>query len=74
MSQKFKFVESLSGVSKLGRNYSFVKLSDGLATFSASNPKGIDFSKYTKGQDLTLDFDVVPGYKGDATAIIAKVS
>lgn len=72
--QKFKFVESVTGVSKAGRPYSFVKISDGYQTLAISNPKAIDFSKFTKGQDVSLEFEVTPGYKGDAQVTIAKVS
>jgi len=72
--QKCKFVEAISGVSKSGRPYSFVKLSDGLATFTVSNPKNLDFSKYVKGSDVNLEFEVTANYKGEGTALITKIS
>jgi len=71
---KVKFVESLSGISKAGREYSFVKLSDGLATFTVSNPKHIDMSKFVKGQDINVEYEVSAGYAGQAQPTISKVS
>jgi len=72
---KFKFVESISGVSKdSGKPYSFIKLSDGLASFTVANPKNVNCELFKKGQDVTVDFDVVAGYKGDAVVTLAKIS
>jgi len=72
--QKYKFVEALSGVSKTGRPYSFIKVSDGYQTFSVSNPNAVDVSKYTKGQDIQLEFTVSASYKGEPVVSISKVS
>lgn len=72
--QKFKFVESIIGVSKTGRPYSFIKISDGFQTFAVSNPKAVDVSKYKKGDDITLDFDVSAGYNGNVNVSLSKVS
>jgi len=72
--QKYKFVESVHGVSKAGRAYNFAKLSDGLATFTVSNAKGLDLSAFKKGQDVNVEFEVTAGYKGDAVVSIGKVS
>jgi len=72
---KYKFVDAVVGVAKeSGRPYSFVKLSDGLSSFTVANPNNVPTDAFKKGQDVNVDFTISAGYKGDAVVSIAKIS
>jgi len=61
------FVQHLKGVSKKNdRPYNFVKISDGLNTYTLSNPNDVDFSSFKTGNEIDIDFEVKANYNQTA--------
>lgn len=72
--QKVVFVDARAGTSDKGYDYSIVKLSNGMESFTVENPKKLDLSKYKKGDQLQVEFEVAPHWSGKgATVTLSKV-
>lgn len=58
--QRVVYISSHNGVSKKGRTYDIVRVSNGIEAFVLNNPKQIDFKDLAEGDEVDIEVHVSP--------------
>jgi len=64
--QKVIFISSHAGVSKKGNNYSIVRLSNGMDSFTVNKDVNVDVSDLHEGDECQAEFHIAKGF-GEGT-------
>jgi len=71
--QRLIFVSQHAGISKKGNEYSIVRLSDGLDSFTVSKDPDVDLKGYTEGDEIQAEIHVKKGFGDTLKATLIKV-
>lgn len=71
--QKLIFVSAHAGVSKKGNEYSLVRLSDGMDSFTVTKDPDVDVKNFTEGDEVSCEIHVKKGYGDTLKATLVAI-